>query len=96
MQSCCHSSIGCLLLKRWKEFRERLEIRVYQLSYSEEETLNEKAPIPVKQVNWASHGKGSRVLTKMRRALSRMSEKGRRIFLTLASQLNKERGSQKL
>jgi transcriptional regulator with XRE-family HTH domain len=82
-------------LETLERFSQALEIPLYQVFYSEEEALNGKVPIAVRREDWASHGKGSRVLAKMRRALGHMSEKDRRIFLTLAAQLNKEHGSRK-
>jgi transcriptional regulator with XRE-family HTH domain len=64
-----------------------LEVPLYQLFYEGEEFP--EAPISSQngKTDWASKGKGLRVFTRLRRALSRTNEADRRLLLHLATKM---------
>jgi transcriptional regulator with XRE-family HTH domain len=79
-------------LETLEKISRALEVPLYQFFYDGKKTFNTKPPSPVREKGWASHGKGLKVLTKMRRALGRMSDRDRQILLTVAVQMSDERG----
>jgi transcriptional regulator with XRE-family HTH domain len=64
-----------------------LEVPMYQLFYEGEEFP--EAPISSQngKTDWASQGKGLRLFTRLRRALSRTNEPDRRLLLHLATKM---------
>jgi transcriptional regulator with XRE-family HTH domain len=82
-------------LETLEKISRALEVPLYQFFYDGEKTFNTKLPSPVRKKGWASHGKGLRVLTKMRRALSRMSDRDRQVLLAMAAHTSRVHGSPK-
>lgn len=68
------------------KFARALEVLLYQLFYEIEESPATKQRLSVREKDWASQGKGLRIFTKIRSALSRMSEKDRQVLLAVAAQ----------
>jgi transcriptional regulator with XRE-family HTH domain len=73
-------------LETLEKFARALEVPLYHIFYENEDTPGTELPSSVREKDWASHGKGLRMLTKMRSALSRMSERDREILLGVAAQ----------
>jgi len=73
-------------LETLEKFARALELQLYQLFYEEEDTPDTKPRLSVKKEDWASQGKGLRIFTKICRTLGRMSERDRKILLTVAAQ----------
>jgi len=73
-------------LETLEKFARALEVPLYHLFYENYDTPKMELPSSVREKDWASQGKGLRMLTKMRSALSRMSERDRQILLGVATQ----------
>ena len=73
-------------LETLEKFARALEVPLYHLFYENEDTLKAELPSSAGEKDWASQGKGLRILTKMRNALSRMSERDRQILIGMAAQ----------
>jgi transcriptional regulator with XRE-family HTH domain len=73
-------------LETLEKFARALEVPLYQLFYGIDETPDTRPSSPVREKDWASQGKGSRVFTKICQALGRMSERDRQILLGMAAQ----------
>jgi transcriptional regulator with XRE-family HTH domain len=74
-------------LETLEKIARGLEVSLYQLFYESEETPAAKPRLSVRTKDWASHGKGHRMFGRISRAVSRMSEKDRKILLAMAAQL---------
>lgn len=81
-------------LETLEKFARALEVPLYQLFYGEESPIT-KPRFPVIEDDWASQGKGLRVFHKLCRALSRMSERDRRLLLAIAKQMTNGKGLRK-
>jgi transcriptional regulator with XRE-family HTH domain len=84
----------CPALETLEKITCALEVPLYQAFYGVE-TPKAKRRSSVKETDWASHGKGFRVFIKMRKSLSRMSDKDRQILLAVAADLSRYRDSPK-
>jgi transcriptional regulator with XRE-family HTH domain len=73
-------------LETLEKIARALEVPLYQLFYEDEKTPDTKLRLSVKEPDWASHGKGLRIFTKICRTLGRMSERDRKILLAVAVQ----------
>jgi transcriptional regulator with XRE-family HTH domain len=73
-------------LETLEKFARALEVPLYQLFYEIEGSPATIQRLSVREKDWASQGKGLRILTKMRSALSRMSERDRQILIGMAVQ----------
>jgi transcriptional regulator with XRE-family HTH domain len=73
-------------LETLEKFARALEVPLYQLFYENEDTPKTELPSSFREKDWASQGKGFRIFTKLGHALSRMSERDRRILLAMAAQ----------
>jgi len=73
-------------LETLEKFARALEVPLYQLFYENEDTPDTKLRLSVIEEDWASQGKGLRIFTKICRTLGRMSERDRKILLTVAAQ----------
>lgn len=81
-------------LETLEKFARAFEVPLYQLFYPEDSPIT-KPSFPVIGDDWASEGKGLRVFHKFCRALSRMSERDRRLLLAIAGQMKNGKGSRK-
>jgi len=68
---------------------QALEIPLYQLFYDGEELPEQPIDSDKGKEDWASKGKGHRLFTKLRRALSETSEADRTLLLHIAGKLSK-------
>jgi transcriptional regulator with XRE-family HTH domain len=73
-------------LETLEKIARALEVPLYQLFYEDEKTPDMKLRLSVKEEDWASHGKGLRIFTKICRTLGQMSERDRNILLAMAVQ----------
>ena len=73
-------------LETLEKIARALEVPLYQLFYEDEKTSDMKLRLSVKEEDWASHGKGLRIFTKICRTLGQMSERDRNILLAMAVQ----------
>ena len=73
-------------LETLEKMSRALEVSLYQLFYEMEESPATKPRFAVREKDWASQGKGLRMFAKLCRALSRMSERDRKILLAVAAQ----------
>jgi transcriptional regulator with XRE-family HTH domain len=73
-------------LETLEKFARALEVPLYQLFYEHEDTPDTKLRLSVKKKDWASQGKGLRIFAKICQTLGRMSERDRKILLTVAAQ----------
>jgi transcriptional regulator with XRE-family HTH domain len=70
-----------------------LEIPLYQLFYEDQESPPIPRPTKNTKDDWASHGKGFRTFSKIRRALTHTSETDRALLLHMAGKMvNGKRG----
>jgi transcriptional regulator with XRE-family HTH domain len=74
-------------LETLEKIARALEIPLYQLFYDGESPSGVAAPDREKNPDWASQGKGHRMFTKFRYALSRMSGHDRALLLSFAAQV---------
>ncbi len=61
-----------------------LEVSMYQFFFDSDDANGESRPSADETSDWASVGRGERVLTRFRNALSKMSEKDRAVLLFTA------------
>ncbi len=76
------------VLETLEKFCRALEVPLYQLFYEDAKSIE----LPIKPLNsnrhdWASQGKGQRMFSKLREALSRMSVEDRQLLLFTASRM---------
>jgi transcriptional regulator with XRE-family HTH domain len=69
-----------------------LGIATYQIFYKATKPEQIVSPAKAKPHDWASHGKGFRIFTKIQHALSHMTVEDRALLLYLAEELVKDRG----
>jgi transcriptional regulator with XRE-family HTH domain len=81
-------------LETLEKFARALEVPLYQFFYAEDSPIT-KPRFPVIGDDWASERKGRRVFHKLCRALSRTSERDRRLLLAIARQMKNGKGSRK-
>jgi transcriptional regulator with XRE-family HTH domain len=82
-------------LETLEKFARALEVPLYQLFYPGEERPATNQRLTVKGNDWASAGKGLQMFSKMCRALSRMSERDRRVLLAIAGEIKNGNGLKK-
>jgi transcriptional regulator with XRE-family HTH domain len=82
-------------LETLEKFARALEVPLYHIFYENEDTPSTELPSSVREKDWASHGKGLRMLTKMRSALSRMSERDRQILIGMAAKFRNGKHARK-
>jgi transcriptional regulator with XRE-family HTH domain len=71
-----------------------LEMPLYQLFYEDGERPADPSRADNGKNDWASHGKGRRIFTKIRHAVARMSDGDRGLLLYLAGKMaNAPRGN---
>ena len=78
-------------LETLEKIARALETSLYQLFYTNEEFTNLGKPSKVQKEDWASHGKGNRILRKYQLAISRMSEGDRALLLQMVETLARAR-----
>jgi len=78
-------------LETLEKIARALETPLYQLFYTNEESTSVGRPSKVQREDWASHGKGSRILRKYQIAVSRMSEPDRALLLRLVGTVARAR-----
>jgi transcriptional regulator with XRE-family HTH domain len=74
-------------LETLEKFARALEVPLYQFFYGAEETPPIFKASKNGKDDWASHGKGSRTFTKIRRAVARISDNDRALLLHMAGKM---------
>jgi len=73
-------------LETLEKLSRALEVPLYQLFY-EEGPPQQIKECPSEERDWASQGKGKRLFTKLRQAVSRMSDRDRATLLFIAAKM---------
>ena len=85
----CHTVPSIETLEKWAH---ALEVPLYQFFYDGDRPPQEPTVLRTSKQkhidDWASRGKGLRIFTKIRRALSRMSAEDRSLLLHMARKIS--------
>ena len=78
-------------LETLEKITRALETPLYHLFYQNEESTKLGQPSKVQKEDWASQGKGNRILRKYQIAVSRMSEGDRALLLRMVGTVTRAR-----